>query len=282
MLYLPPEKAKLVGELLTLLTVIPGVRAVVLGGSWARRSARPDSDVDLALYYHEDRPFEIDRVRAVAAHVNVTPSPVVTGFYEWGAWVNGGAWLTTRAGKVDFLYRNIEHVERTLRDAQAGSTQIDYAQQPTFGFHSTIYLAETHDCDPLYDPDNIIAGLKARLPVYPPALKTALIGQSLWGAEFTLYHLRGFAARGDIYNAVGCIARVFQYLTHVLFAFNETYFRGDKGAVELIAAFPRKPEGYLAAMNALLAHPGASAEELSRSADAVERLWRAVKELVDS
>ena len=35
---------------------VPGVAAVALGGSWARGEARPDSDVDLGLYYSPDVP----------------------------------------------------------------------------------------------------------------------------------------------------------------------------------------------------------------------------------
>src|SRR5262249_12295785 len=38
------------------LSAIPGVRAVVLGGSRARGTAMPESDVDLALYYEPDEP----------------------------------------------------------------------------------------------------------------------------------------------------------------------------------------------------------------------------------
>jgi hypothetical protein len=34
--------------------------------------------------------------------------------YEWGQWVNGGAWIHTPAGKLDLLYRNIDQVKRVL------------------------------------------------------------------------------------------------------------------------------------------------------------------------
>jgi hypothetical protein len=30
--------------------------------------------------------------------------PIVTNFYEWGPWVNGGAWIHSSVGKVNFLY----------------------------------------------------------------------------------------------------------------------------------------------------------------------------------
>ena len=36
-------------------------------------------------------------------NINDTAGPVVTNFYEWGPWVNGGAWLTIAGQRVDFL-----------------------------------------------------------------------------------------------------------------------------------------------------------------------------------
>ena len=40
--------------------------AVALGGSWARGEARPDSDVDLGLYYRPDDPPAIEDLRRLA------------------------------------------------------------------------------------------------------------------------------------------------------------------------------------------------------------------------
>src|SRR6185312_13778696 len=117
--------------------------------------------------------FAIDDIRRVAERVSTSP-PVVTQFYEWGAWVNGGAWLSTSAGRVDFLYRSIDHVERTIADAKTGMTSLDYAQQPTFGFQSVMYLAETRICRPVYDPQGVIAALKREVEPFPPTLKQAL------------------------------------------------------------------------------------------------------------
>jgi len=47
-------------------------------------------------------------------------TPVVVGFYEWGPWVNGGAWMHTEVGKVDILYRDINQIENTIDEAQLG------------------------------------------------------------------------------------------------------------------------------------------------------------------
>ncbi len=63
---------------------VTGVEAVVLGGSHARGRARPDSDIDIGLYYWPGTAFSIQQVRQIASRINDTPDPVVSGFGEWG------------------------------------------------------------------------------------------------------------------------------------------------------------------------------------------------------
>ena len=85
------------------------------------------------------------------------PMPVVTGFYEWGPWVNGGARVTTPTGQVDFLYRHIDQLQTVIDESRLGVWRHDYDQQPPFGFRSVVYLGESHICVPLYDPEGEIA-----------------------------------------------------------------------------------------------------------------------------
>jgi hypothetical protein len=69
---------------------IPGVTAVVLGGSYARGTARPESDIDVALYYAESSPPEIEAIRRCAEKISIpNHPPTVAGYYKWGPWVNG-------------------------------------------------------------------------------------------------------------------------------------------------------------------------------------------------
>jgi nucleotidyltransferase-like protein len=123
------------------LSKLPGVIAIALGGSYARRAARPDSDLDVGLYYSEDSPPNIDAIRRCAETISApnTP-PTVVGYYKWGPWVNGGGWIQTPIGKLDLLYRNIEQVQRVIDEAQEGFYQHDYYQQPTFGFVEQLQL----------------------------------------------------------------------------------------------------------------------------------------------
>ena len=117
-------------EIVHRLRTVQGVQAVVLGGSYAAGAARNDSDIDLGLYYHPNQPLDIAQLRNVAAQLNDEADPIVTDPGGWGPWVNGGAWLTIKGQRVDFLYRDIDFVFSTLTDCNAGRSRSDYWQQP--------------------------------------------------------------------------------------------------------------------------------------------------------
>jgi len=274
---LTPEKARLLEEILDRLRQIASVAAVVLGGSYARGVDRPDSDVDIGLYYNPESPFSIDRIRSVAEEFSIPAvRPVVTEFYEWGPWVNGGAWIQTKAGKVDFLYRNIDQVRQVIEEAQRGVWRHDYDQQPPYGFRSVIYLGETGICVPLYDPEGCVAELKRDVANYPPALKQRIVQDSLWCAEFALASGRASAETGDVYSAAGCVTRVAQYLTQALFALNEQYFVSDKNACAQVEKMACRPANYAARMNSLLGKPGDTTALLRESFEALSMVWREV------
>ena len=63
---LPAEKRRLLEAIAGQLQKIPNVVAVVLGGSYATGLSRPDSDIDIGLYYREASPFSVEAVRSIA------------------------------------------------------------------------------------------------------------------------------------------------------------------------------------------------------------------------
>lgn len=190
-----------------------------------------------------------------------------------------GAFRHWRAGKVDLLYRNADQVARTIEEVWAGVYHHDYDQQPTFGFCSTIYLGEIQICIPHFDPEGLIARLKARVEAYPPPLRHRVVAQELWNAEFALAFAEAHAAAGDVYNTAGCMARVAGSLTQALFALNETYFLGDKQAPKRLARFRLCPRDYLGRISRLLGCPGRDQAQLQASVEALRELWAEVVEL---
>lgn len=273
-LNMPAEKLRTLETVTKALQDVPNVAAIVLGGSRARGLARPDSDIDVGIYYREASPFPVDQVRSVAETICTAESvPIVTAMYEWGPWVNGGAWIQTPVGKVDFLYRNLDQVRAVIEEGRQGVWRHDYDQQPPYGFRSGVYFGEIFICVPLHDPDGEIARLKQSVAEYPQALKDCIVQKSLWGAEFSLAFSRTFGRSADIYNAVGCMTRVAQFLVHALFALNEEYFVSDKYASRILEQFALRPCDFTARLACVLSHPGGDPQELGRSFELLRALW---------
>src|SRR5581483_9895755 len=222
------QHESLLQQIIHRLKDVHGLKAIVLGGSYASGAQRPDSDIDIGLYYYEKLPLDITHIRSIAFSLNDSPNPVVTDLGGWGTWVNGGAWLTIQGQHVDFLYRNIDFVTSTIDDCNAGNIRSDYWQQPAYGFHSFMYCTETFICRPLHDPEHIIEHLKTKVSHYPPKLKQVIIKNFLWSARFTLDNTYKPADRGEVYIVTGCLARAIHCLVQVLYALNETYYISEK------------------------------------------------------
>ena len=94
---------------------VTGVVAVALGGSWARGEGYPDSDMDLGVYYRQDRPPAVGELRRLAQELDDRHLPdLVTKAGEWGPWTNGGGWLRVAGRPVDWLYRDAGKVAATI------------------------------------------------------------------------------------------------------------------------------------------------------------------------
>ncbi len=257
------------------LAPVSGLRALALVGSHARGTARAGSDVDVALFYDERAPLDLGAVREVAARLHDVERlgpPVVTALYEWGPWVNGGAWLTVGGQRVDLLYRNLDQVRRVVADCQAGRIETHYEQQPPFGYFSWTYLGDLHACRPLHDPAGAIMALRRRVTTYPPTLREAVVRGQLWSAEFTGVHAATYAERGDVVHTVGCLTRIARSLVQVLFAWNEVFFTSDKTALAEIARFAAQPADFAARLTLALAQPGGAPAELTRTVAVVRGL----------
>ena len=257
------------------LAALPGVAAVVLGGSHARGFAREGSDVDLGLLYRDERPLDIAAVRALAARWNDSADPVVSGLYEWGPWVNGGAWLTLRGRRVDLLYRSIDRLEREIAAAHEGRYEIHFAQQPPFGFWSATLLGECACALPLCDPAGDVERLRRQVAAYPDALRAAVLRDMKQSVDFNLAAFAPkFAARGDVWGSAACLARCVWQLGLALFALNHVYFVNDKTLLDEVDGFALAPTGFRARAEAVLASSGRTPAELGAAVEAIAGLSR--------
>jgi predicted nucleotidyltransferase len=259
---------------------IEGVVAVALGGSWAREEAEPDSDVDLGIYYRNEHRPSIEELQRLAQELDDRHLPhAVTGFGEWGPWINGGGWLTIEGRKVDWLYRDLDLVERTIGECRSGRPSIYYQPGHPHGFHTHIYMGEVHYCRLLQDPEGALESVKNMTEHYPPRLKRTLIRRQLWEARFALDTCRKSAARGDAFYVAGCLFRCAACMVQALFALNERYLINEKSSVEAADCLPLHPANFQEGVNSVLARPGERPEELEGSIDRLENILEAVEEL---
>jgi predicted nucleotidyltransferase len=273
------DKDKFIQSIVEELKKIPNITAIVIGGSYANGTNRPDSDIDLGLYYKEASPFSVDKIKSLANKLNDFPDPLVSDFGGWGKWVNGGTWLTIKGQRVDFIYRNLDFVEKIINYCIEGTIKSDYYQEPPQGFHSYIYLAEIASNKILYEPENIITLLKNKIKTYPPKLKNKIINAFLWDCEFTLSRAQKFAERNEIHLVVSSFSRINHNLIQVLYALNETYFFSVKKTYKDFPLFNKTPKDFLQKVEQVLGNIGNTNEQLKKSLQVFNNLIEECKQL---
>ena len=229
----------LLARIIPVLAGVPGVAAIVLGGSRARGTALEASDTDLGLYYRDNAAPDIDRLRAVVTGLVDDPTAAhVTPVGGWGPWIVGGAWLAIGGRKVDLLYRSIEQVTAVIDGCRIGEISMHYQPGHPHGFCSAIWMGEVALCRALHDPDGLIAALKARTAPYPSALRDALVRRFQWEILFAIESAGLALPRGDSTHIAGCAYRALACIAQVLFALNGQYLINEKGALAQATNFP--------------------------------------------
>lgn len=229
----------LLTRLTSVLAEVPGVQAIVLGGSRARGSAHPTSDYDIGLYCSDGVALDTDRLLTVVKEIADHPGAMtVTRFGEWGSWIVGGAWLSVEGQKVDLLYRPADDVERVMADCRNGTVLMAYQPGHPHGFCSAIWMGEIAYCQPLHDPNGLIARLKLAALPYPQPLRDTLIRRFQWEILFSIENAELAIARDERTHIAGCAYRSLACIAQVLFALNAHYLINEKGALSEAARLP--------------------------------------------
>lgn len=257
---------------------VPGVVGVLLGGSRARGTHRPDSDWDLGVYYRG----EPDLAVLEALATEVTGGPVeVYGPGAWGAWVNGGAWLVLPDGRqVDWILRDVDRVRQVWEECRRGRFEIGVQAGHPLGFWSPAYPGEVALGRVLADADGELDRLRQETRAYPEALRTALTRDGVWDAGFSVTTAGKSAAAEDVLHAALCLSRAVGYLVQALHAHHRLWCLNEKGALAAASAMPETPPGFAARATALLGGIGHGGRELRRSLETAAELVDEVRGVV--
>ncbi len=261
---------------------LPGVAAVVIGGSRGRGSHRPTSDLDLGIYYHPDEPLNISALDRLAASLDdERRAGLLTPIGGWGPWINGGGWLKIQGFAVDFLYRDLTRVSQVIEDCRRGVISMHYQPGHPHGFPSHIYMGEVATCRVLFDPRGALAALREKTVPYPPALRQAVIDAFFWESDFSLRIARKGAEQGDTAYVAGCCFRALSCMLQTLFALNGIYWLNEKGALDLAENFPRRPPNLRAKVEAAFAALGGDSRDLDAAVERMAELSREISALIE-
>ena len=230
------------------IAAVPGVVGVVLGGSRARGSHRPDSDVDLGLYYRDA--IDLARLRHLAVEV-AGPNAELTDHGGWGPWVDGGGWLDIAGVRVDWLYRDVDRVRRCWEQAQAGRYSWNPQAGHPLGVPEFAYVGELALSVPLSDPSGELGALRASFS-YPDPLRRALVA-NLWEADFLVRITAKADRRGDTVYVAACRSRAILLCAHALHAVERRWVVNEKGAVASAGQGPTAPQQFAERAEAALA-----------------------------
>ncbi len=261
---------------------MPGVVGVVLGGSRARGTNFPDSDIDIGIYYDEAAGFDVREVGKIASRLDDDKREnLVTGIGEWGPWVNGGGWLVVCGYHVDFIFRDINRVSAVIGECLQGKVTTHYHTGHPHAYLNVMYMGELAVCKILFERGNEISRLKAKTTPYPKQLKDAITGYFLFEASFSLMFARDYADKDDASYVMGHCFRTISCLNQVLFALNEEYCINEKKAVRMINGFDIKPKDYNARIDEVVSLISADAEKTGQGVELLRELVSETEMLVN-
>lgn len=243
-------------KIVTVLTAISGIEAVVLGGSRARGTHSPESDIDIGIYY-ENATFDLVSLNKAAQLIDDEHRKnLIVPPGEWGNWVNGGGWLIIDGYHVDFILREVERVENVIAECQEGNISAHYQTGHPHAYINVMYMGELAVCKMLWDKNGNISLRKSIAEQYPPKLKKAIIEFFGFEAGFSLMFAESNARKNDLYYVTAHIVRAISALNQVLFAINEEYCLNEKKAVGMIDGFNIHPLGYHDKVNSIFTATG--------------------------
>jgi hypothetical protein len=251
------------------LVEVPGIRAVVLGGSRAKGTHHPDSDVDLGLYYDAST-LDLTALQS-AARLLGGPDAAIAGPGGWGPWVDGGAWLMIEDTPVDLILRDVDRVREQCERAARGQLAVHVQTGHPLGFVDVAYAGEVATCRPLVDLDALLPDLRAWLDPYPSALRRAFVDH-LFTAEFQISGARKTVTRGDLaYVLLSCTTALL-WCAQAWHAVAGVWVTNEKGLLPAVAGLPIDTHDFAPSATEALARIGRAGTDPDALASALEEV----------
>jgi hypothetical protein len=208
-----------VGRLCAGLGGVPGVVAVVLGGSRAAGTARPDSDWDVGVYYRGGvHAVDPDDVRALGY------AGEVTELGAWGPIVNGGGWLTVGGMAVDVLFRDLDIAEHWLREADEGRFEVRDQHGYLVGAPTYILAGELALCQSLIG--------EIRRGAFSAALARSASDYWRGRGRVSLMFAQGYARSGESVCCLGMLSSAILCAAHARLTLQRQWILNEKRLVE--------------------------------------------------
>lgn len=221
------------------------------GSTGGNRGSRPNLDTA--------------HLQTLAAKYADEPVPVAAPG-EWGAWVDGGAWLRVTGTPVDWILRNVDHVDKQCTRARGGLFAFHTQPGHPLGFLDVSYAGEVATGRPLADPHHRLDTWKSRLDPYPGLLREALI-QNTWQVTFDLDGAHKGADKCDTTHVGLCCAHATLICAHGLHAYARNWVTTEKGLVPSVDQLQITTGTFHADVATVLGTLGSTASELHRAVD---------------
>jgi hypothetical protein len=210
------------GEVSRGLADLPGVTAVVLGGSWATGQAAPGYGSDLDLYVYAAAEPPLDERRSLARRQAAPDTPIEVGNAYWES---GDEWTHRSGVAIDVMYRTPAWLEGEL-----DRVLVDH--RAALGYTTCIWH-NVRASAPVVDPAGWYARMQRRAAQpYPEPLRTAILARNVPLLHDAIPALsRQLVKAADRDDRVGMLDRAAALLASyfdVLFALNRATHPGEK------------------------------------------------------
>lgn len=235
------------------LSTLAPVRAILCFGSYAMGTSDANSDIDLYVICHPQivAPDERQAVFLQAGDMDELNLDYDQPGWE-NQWCPSNDRLRLNGIQFDIIYNTLNWVQAVVSQVKTlGATSI-----PELKFRPYTFLGLLENSVILYDTDGVLHKIVTDLYPYPPALRQVLMTGSLAVIHGSLEDMQDYARR-NIGNSAFLfhLWRVIDAMEILLFALNERYSPATKRLEEAYCRLPILPANFLERYNGLLETP---------------------------